>query len=251
MPNTPSHSATSSGSGSLYQVFMEIDNQFFASEYMSRKLAAATYDTLVDTYGDTMNISYHKSKPIATHEATPFDDDDYDAAATLTSMKKSSTLPFSGLHIESYGRGYIIHPKLSHPNYGQKYFHSGFWNPKAMGWFFKEDQIDSLVELGAIYTPTSSSPVGYDHTTTLVDDYDSNEDDDFVDADFTSMVFMKYGKGYLLKPHRTHSDYATKYFHDGFWNAKAKGWFFKRDFKQFLADHGATFLHSTPNTSSR
>jgi len=245
MPNTTSNTFTASGPGSLYQVFMEIDNQYFASEYMPRKLAVAMYDNLVDSYGDTMNISYHKSKPIATHEATPFDDDDEvsDAAETLTTMKAWTATPLTGLHIETYGRGYIIHPKLSHPNYGEKYFHAGFWNPKALGWFFKPEHLEHLIDMGAIYTNPSVSLVE--------DDYDSNEDADYVDADFSSMVFMKYGKGYLMKPHKTHSDYAEKYFHEGFWIAKAKGWFFKREYKEFLADHGATYLHSTPSTTSR
>jgi len=247
MPTTTSNTFTANGSGSLYQVFMEIDNQYFASEYMSRKLAVAMYDTLVETYGDTMTISYHKSKPIAVHEATPYEDDEDDdievsnAAETLTSMKTHPVTPLTGLHIETYGRGYIIHPKLSHPNYGEKYFYSGFWNTKALGWFFKAAQLEHLIDLGAIHTDASIS---------LVDaDYDSNEDEDYVDADFSSMVFMKYGKGYLMKPHRSHADYAEKYFHEGFWNATAKGWFFKREHKDFLSDHGATYLHSTPSNT--
>ena len=237
MPNTSNTSATP-----FYQVFMEIDGQFFTSDYLSKRSAMRMYKSLVASYGDTMNIYYHKSKPVHAHYTDDHGDDELEAAETLATMSHSS--PLSGLHIENYGRGFMIHPKLSHPSYGEKYFCGGWWNAKAHGWFFKQDQLDSLMAMGAIYTSAPSSSVQL-----VDDDYNSEEDADYTDADFSTMVFMKYGKGYLMKPHRTHPDYGSKYFHNGFWNARAKGWFFKREFKEFLSEHGATYLHSAQSNA--
>lgn len=255
----PSHSSnTSSSNGSLYQVFINFsdDNhdEYFSSDFMSKRDAMSLYKTLVSSYGDTLSVSYHKSKPIREHEAS-YSPDEYVAADVLVDMHSSNSAhsftdqPFYGLHIEPYGRGYVVHPKLSHPDYGEKYYYNGWWNTTAKGWFFKADQLSSLIEMGAIYTPTSTDTVTEAANDTNLVDYDSAEDEDFVPVDLSSMVFMKYGKGFLLKPHRTYADYGEKYFHNGFWNAKAKGWFFKREYKSFLSDHGATFLHNAQSTT--
>lgn len=249
MPNS-----TTSNTPSLYQVFMEIDGNFFASEYMPRKHASALYHTLVGRYGDTTNISFHKSKPVHEHEAGfTHTDEDYEAAETLTNMSSHSAHPLHGLHIEHYGNGYIVYPKLNHPDYGAKYYHNGWWNASAKGWFFKTSEYENLVALGAISIPDVPTHSTSHSTQPFVveDDYNSQDDEDYVDADFSSMVYMKYGKGYLMKPHRKHEHYGEKYYHNGFWNASAKGWFFKKEYKNFLSEHGATFLHNAGKGTSR
>ena len=68
------------------------------------------------------------------------------------------------------------------------------------------------------------------------------EDSDELDSDLTDMIFVRYGKGYVLKPHRVDPRYGEGYFLGGFWNKKAKGWFFKREMKKFLKAQGATYL---------
>ena len=62
------------------------------------------------------------------------------------------------------------------------------------------------------------------------------------EEDLDGMYFLRYGKGYILKTKKTDPRYGTKYFLDGFWNAKAKGWFFKREMKRFLKAHGAKYI---------
>lgn len=68
------------------------------------------------------------------------------------------------------------------------------------------------------------------------------DSEDEQDSDLSDMIFIRYGKGYVLKPHKVDPRYSAKYFLGGWWNAKAKGWFFKREMKKFLKAQGATYL---------
>lgn len=68
------------------------------------------------------------------------------------------------------------------------------------------------------------------------------DSEDENDSDLSDMIFIRYGKGYVLKPHKVDPRYSAKYFLGGWWNAKAKGWFFKREMKKFLKAQGATYL---------
>ena len=56
------------------------------------------------------------------------------------------------------------------------------------------------------------------------------------------MYFLRYERVTFLRQRRQTLDMEQKYFLDGFWNAKAKGWFFKREMKRFLKDHGAKYI---------
>lgn len=84
-------------------------------------------------------------------------------------------------------------------------------------------------------------------TKQLVSDYESTdseytpEDDMNIDTteDLSSMVFKSYGKGYLLIP-KTDSTYiGEKYLYEGWWVEKRQGWFFKRDYYEWLINQGA------------
>ena len=75
-----------------------------------------------------------------------------------------------------------------------------------------------------------------------VDPADGPDTDEEQDSDLSDMIFIRYGKGYILKPHRVDPRYSAKYFLGGYWNEKAKGWFFKREMKKFLKAQGATYL---------
>ena len=44
--------------------------------------------------------------------------------------------------VEPYGRGYILKPCISHPQYGSKYYRNGWWNNSSSGWFFKKEFVD-------------------------------------------------------------------------------------------------------------
>ena len=75
-----------------------------------------------------------------------------------------------------------------------------------------------------------------------VDPADGPDTDEEQDSDLSDMIFIRYGKGYVLKPHRIDTRYGAGYFLGGFWNQKAHGWFFKREMKRFLKAQGATYL---------
>lgn len=149
------------------------------------------------------------------------------------------------------------------------------------GWFFRSKFEDSLIAHGATRTTLFESPsalpkathVKFTDEDPLLDgaesdadpDYspESDADQDYIEEEYIEdpvecedgpdtadeedsalddMIFIRYGKGYILKPHRVDPRYSAKYFLGGYWNEKAKGWFFKREMKKFLKAQGATYL---------
>lgn len=65
---------------------------------------------------------------------------------------------------------------------------------------------------------------------------------------FDSMTLEKYGRGYILKADKEHPDYGVKYFPSeencrGWWQESNKGWFVRRENKNYFLERGALFLH--------
>jgi hypothetical protein len=127
----------------------------------------------------------------------------------------------SSMILWSYGKGYILEPPKESELFGEKYFHSGWWMNKQNGWFFKACEYDWLVDNGVMLSE------------------DEQIDSQVDTTDISSMTLRSYGKGYLLMPPKTELHYGEKYFHDGWWMPKQRGWFFKQEFKQWLLEHGA------------
>ena len=124
--------------------------------------------------------------------------------------------------ISSYGKGYLLMPPKTDVHYGEKYFHDGWWMPKQCGWFFKSEFYNWLVEHGA--------------------NSDNSDNSDEYKEDLSNMSISEYGKGYIL--HTTDSDekYGQKYFMNGYWNNKQKGWFFKAKYFDDLVSMSAKFI---------
>lgn len=194
-------------------------------------------------------------------------------------------IDLTGRKFKEYGKGYMLYPIGKNDiYYGEQYFMNGWWNDLEKGWFFKRQFYTDLIEYGAELDIANKSKVKSTHSkgwtewtdtdTTQIkkeiidedededdsdyvpedvhdepdEEFDSDEDEDEVkeDTDMSNMVFMKYGKGYILKTHKKDSRYGASYFMDGFWNDKAKGWFFKKEFKKTMKKNGATYLKLTP-----
>ena len=43
---------------------------------------------------------------------------------------------FKDMKLEVYGKGYLLKPPPTHPDWGEKYYHDGWWNENRGGWFF-------------------------------------------------------------------------------------------------------------------
>ena len=88
------------------------------------------------------------------------------------------------------------------------------WMPRQDAGGFNSSFYDKLFEL-----------VSEDVTDQLVDvDESSNEY-----SSFDGLTMKDYGKGLIVYPNKSHRYYGRKYMGSGFWNQKAKGWFFKND----------------------
>jgi hypothetical protein len=95
------------------------------------------------------------------------------------------------------------------------------------------------------YSPESDADQEYIEEEYIEDPVECEDGPDTADEEDSAlddMIFIRYGKGYVLKPHKVDPRYSAKYFLGGWWNAKAKGWFFKREMKKFLKAQGATYL---------
>ena len=44
---------------------------------------------------------------------------------------------FWGCQINKYKKGLFVNCPGNHPDYGEKYYHNGWWNQEREGWFFK------------------------------------------------------------------------------------------------------------------
>jgi len=131
-----------------------------------------------------------------------------------------------------YGKGYLLEPYEDDELYGEKYFHTGFWNAKQKGWFFKADEYDWLVEHGAVLTTDEEDTVN------------KCNKDKTMEEDLTNMTLEHYGKGYILKTYGTDKRWGKKYLLTGFWNVKQNGWFFKSKYYDELLEMGAQFIKS-------
>lgn len=149
---------------------------------------------------------------------------------TVDNTTTTTTNPFAGMELSSYGKGYLLTPTDDHPKYGQKYFHNGWWMPSQNAWFFKSKYYDTLVSGGASILVESDT----EETT----------------KDMENMTFQEYGRGYLLTCSEDHEDYGTKYFHGGWWKPSLDGWFFKKEFLGKLAEQGATFVKTEETVES-
>ena len=72
-----------------------------------------------------------------------------------------------------------------------------------------------------------------------------------VDDTLEGMVFFTYGRGFIMKAPKSDTRRGTKYFHGGWWNSKAEGWFFRNQAGtvERLVNLGAKHLTSKKSSS--
>ena len=130
-------------------------------------------------------------------------------------VKQKSKKTNNGLSVKTHGKGFLLIPEEGHPDWGIKYYNNGWWMPKHNAWFFKSEYKDYLM-----------SYKSYNNQVSL----------------FENFKLQKYGKGYLLVPEKNHQDWGEKYYYNGWWFSKLNGWFFKKEWKQFLIENGAELV---------
>lgn len=191
----------------------------------------------------------------------------------------NSEVSLEGMFVKSHGKGYLLVPPSNSEYYGEKYFLDGWWMPVHRGWFFKAEFLDTLTNLGAMYVTKSSKSLGKSKSSKSSKSKNTSSNPHSPkplaksapassESDFSTMALSTYGKGYLLTTHSSHPQYAKYYYYDthgftdtpqedgtftysGFWNSKAKGWFFKKSsFAYLTSECGAKFIKDEPTTSA-
>ena len=145
---------------------------------------------------------------------------------------------FTGMKVAKHGKGFLLIPLSDHADYAQKYYYDGWWMPRYNAWFFKSEHYEWLLECGASVEE-------------VIDSEDEHvEDDEQAKAEHANtyflegMCFTEYGRGYMLYALKKHCLYGSKYLLTGFWNPKAKGWFFKKSEFDRLIGFGAVYIKS-------
>lgn len=169
------------------------------------------------------------------------------------STKTTVETDLSNMTLEKYGKGFLLRPSEDSDLYGVKLFLNGWWMPKHHAWFFKSSYFDELIMAGVEYISeslvedyVSEDDEDYSETQEATEDeLEYNSEDDSVDygSSIQGLALERYGKGWMLYPdNKSHEFYGEKYFGDGFWNTKAKGWFFRDMYVDDLLAAGACMI---------
>jgi hypothetical protein len=81
--------------------------------------------------------------------ATSLEDNVSDISEYSDEYQELDKSLFKGTVLKNYKNGLILKPKKSHPDWGEKYYHNGFWNGSLKSWVFKPDAKKFLVTHGA------------------------------------------------------------------------------------------------------
>ena len=199
---------------SVYSVemFAEGDHIFSSTSFSSRQEVEDLIKYLRDMDPSQMVFQVYKHSPRSRSEVNEWSLNHH--SVQHHTSDNENMIDLTGMTLEHYGKGYLLRPYKDCHMAGEKYFLDGWWMPKHDAWFFKADSYDSLIDYGAEYITHQTD----------VDVFKSN-----VYSSFDGLIMEDYGKGLMVYPNKSHRHYGKKYMGDGFWNKRAKGWFFKND----------------------
>lgn len=130
-------------------------------------------------------------------------------SSSKSSSSPKSSSPHSSLiehcEWEEYGKGFLLIPQSEdHPDFGEKYYHGGWWMAAHNAWFFKKDAAQKFYK---------------------------NQGKNFAETtdDSHTLTYKKLGKGHLFIPEKSHPDFGEKYYYNGFWMPAHDGWFFRKE----------------------
>lgn len=189
-------------------------------------------------------------KSIVAPEYDSDEDSDYVPEAEVEEEDSEEYVPdedtgldFFNYTVRAYKRGFLLVPEEGDENWGEKYFHNGWWMPSQNAWFFRPKYYDFLIENGArsLDGAPETNEVDFDEV-----DFDELDNGILIAQSKTGNVrLIKYGRGVVLKVPKSHPKYGEPYYYDnsgvivdpkgifesnrGWWNKNAKGWFFRRN----------------------
>ena len=173
------------------------------AEYISDVELVDNQDVVVDT--ETYTVTDGESSVYST------DSEEDDGKDSVYSEEMSTDedsvysdegeeVDLTSLDITTYGKGYLVRAPKDHPDYGKKYYGSGWWMESHEGWFFKKEHYDELIRHGAV-----------EYSSALLE------------------WVVEYGRGFLLKPLKSHPQYGSKSYRNGWWMESQEGWFFRKE----------------------
>ena len=137
----------------------------------------------------------------------------------------------NGRHYEAYGKGYLLYPSgEDDPDYGEKYFHEGFWNAKQNAWFFRGRHLDTVKKLcnhKTLHHNTKTAEVSIKNDAVSAEETLGNLIAQTADG---LVQLREYKEGVLLTVPKTYFKYGNPWFYTdeelGQWLNSESGWFF-------------------------
>ena len=83
-------------------------------------------------------------------------------------VEDEGEVDFTNYTVRAYKRGYLLVPPRGDENWGEKYFHDGWWMPSQDAWFFRSKFYNFLLNSGArdeASPPPSSSGLMFENYT--------------------------------------------------------------------------------------
>ena len=201
-------------------IFYKGDHTFTSDTFTSRDQAEDFLDYCRRMDMNAMQFQIYKYSPRGSPEYN-----DHSVCVT-GEMSHPSNQPYQndfnlgGMTLEAYKRGYLLRPLDNDSRKGMKSFMGGFWNRSLDAWVFRPADKDTLI----------------DHGAQLINEIVVSDDEEVESAahilnslKVKGMLMEPYGRGYMLYPKANHAHYGQPYFHAGWWNKTANGWFFKSE----------------------
>ena len=153
----------------------------------------------------------------------------------------------NGRHYESFGKGFLLYPSSeSDPDWGEKYFGNGWWNPKRNAWFFKkefEDEVQQLCHHKTLHHDTKTAEVSIKNDAVSAEETLGNLIAQTADG---LVQLREYKQGVLLTVPKTYFKYGNPWFYTdeelGQWLNSESGWYFSRSMLPKLRENTFPWL---------
>ena len=234
---------SSQNNKTLFSVSAYLDDIFIMqSEYFNNR---ETCEDICDELMNVISSSVEKSR-LSFHI--------FESVLKQTFIHDKQEHNLKDMTLEKYKKGILLRPPyvINQRDEGciNKYFLGGWWMPKHAAWFFKRQHLDMLISYNAEVIGPLKNEISTNTNSLVEDSYYSSDDSQETGGDSSIVVnnnnvkiidsapridlvnchYENYGKGYIVRPYKSHKDYGRKYYGEGWWMPSQNGWFFKKQF---------------------
>jgi hypothetical protein len=178
---------------------------------------------------DGENFFWDKEHGVFIHE------DEYSAQPASVVVKTESTADLTGMTITKYGRGYLLTPSDGNELAGTKYFMNGWWRSDKNAWFFKQEYIQDLLDIGA----------------KMADESNITKQKDRTGLTSNRIHWRKLNRfGWALVPKKNFKHYEKETYRGGKWWKNGHAWFFTDNGRnKYISKYGSASTSSSASVT--